>query len=55
MIFPSLIIIGGVLVYSLKGEYELYSLPKVAYSFQIELELYSLPYVPYSLNIESLA
>lgn len=53
IIFHPLIIIGGELVYSLKGAYELYSLPNVAYSFQIEPELYSLPYVPYSLNIES--
>ena len=43
MIFPPLIIIGGVLVYSLKGEYELYSLPKGEYLFHIEFELYSLP------------
>ena len=46
MTFPLLIIIGGELEYLLKGEYELYSLPKVPYLFQIELELYLLPYRP---------
>ena len=46
MIFPLLIIIGGVLEYSLKGEYELYLLPKFPYLFQMEFELYSLPYIP---------
>lgn len=46
MTFPLLMIIGGVLEYLLKGEYELYSLPKVPYLFQMELELYSLPYLP---------
>ena len=43
MIFPPLIITGGVLVYSLKGEYEPYSLPKVEYLFHIEFRLCSLP------------
>lgn len=48
-------IIGGVDVYLLNGEYELYSLPKVAYLFHMELLLYSLPYEPYSLNMDSLS
>ena len=46
MTFPRLIIIGGVLEYLLKGEYKLYSLPKVPYLFQTEYKLYSFPYVP---------
>ena len=46
IMFPLLIIIGGVLEYSLKGDSGLYLLPNVPYSFQIESELYLLPWVP---------